>query len=122
MDSEGTSKLLGKENDEDSETFLAPMTEYVTPLAFSIHAHFGELNSIKSYRLNVIWSIALELIIQSFKARWWEQYKLQPLLPGSVEELIVFLSKLILGTRNSVSVVRPLARDTRLVLLFWLIS
>ena len=38
LDSEGTNKVLGKENDRDSKTFPTPVTEYVTPLAFSIHA------------------------------------------------------------------------------------
>lgn len=50
----GTNKVLGNEKNDDKATLPAPVTRYVTSLAFAMHVRFIRVVLIKSHGLHVM--------------------------------------------------------------------
>jgi hypothetical protein len=63
FDKDGTSKVCDNEREGERETVPAPVTGYVTPLAFAILVLLGAVELIRSLESYVMWSVAPESII-----------------------------------------------------------
>ena len=80
FDREWTSRMWDSVKKCDIITVPAPITGYVTPLAFEIHG-LGWVIWVKSLESNVMWSIALESIIQTSPSCGVELRSTCPQLP-----------------------------------------